>query len=275
MGNIVGAFGMSHVMFDPEGVEQQAERVLQGLLALREELRVLSPDLLVLAGGDHFNNFNLALQVPFAIGLSHTFKTLGDGGVPISEFAGNRAFADGFSRFAACANFDLARAEEIVVDHGMAFPKLVLDPRHAIPTVPLYVNTAMPLPPAPRRCFTLGETLRRYVREERPEDERVVVVGLGGLSHWLRVAEEGLIAEDFDRAFLGLMTTGRAAEFATTHSADDVIAASGNGGVEALSWLVAVGAAGDRGGKVLFYEPIPAWITGMAAASFYCQQVGG
>lgn len=275
MGTIVGAFGMSHVMFDPEGVEQQAERVLEGMLALRNQLRALSPDLLVLAGGDHFNNFNLAMQVPLAIGLSDTFRTLGDGGVPISEFAGNRAFADGFSRFAARADFDLVRAEEIVVDHGMAFPKLVIDPHNAIPTVPLYLNTAMPLPPEPRRCFTLGEVLRRYVHEERPEHERVVVVGLGGLSHWLRVAEEGAIAEDFDREFLRLITTGRAREFATGHSADDVIVASGNGGVEALSWLVAVGAAGDRGGKVLFYEPVPAWITGMAAASFDCQEEGG
>jgi hypothetical protein len=270
MGEIVGAFGMSHVMFQPDGVEEQAERVLRGMLELRKRVRALAPDVLVLAGGDHFNNFNLALQVPLVIALSDRFRSLGDGGVPVSEFAGHRAFAEGLARFASGQDLDLAQAEEVVPDHGMAFPKLVLDPDNSVLTVLLYVNTAMPLPPSPGRCYRLGEVLRSYVETARPTGERVVVVGLGGLSHWLRVPEEGKIAEDFDRDFLNALGTGRAQQFAETCSANKFIAAAGNGGVEALSWLVAAGAAGDTGGEVLFYEPIVRWITGMAAMSLKC-----
>lgn len=272
MGQIVGSFGMSHVMFAPDGVEAQAERVLGQMLKLREKVRALVPDVIILAGGDHFNNFNLALQVPLAIALSDHFRTLGDGGVPVTEFAGYRAFAQGFARFAAKQDFDLAQAEEVVPDHGMAFPKLVLDPTNAVPTVLLYVNTAMPLPPSPRRCLRLGEVLRAYVRTARPDEERVVVVGVGGLSHWLRLPEEGRIAEDFDREFLAALAKGQAGELAARFSAEDFIAASGNGGVEALSWLVAAGAAGDNGGEVLFYEAMEKWATGMAAIRLECSQ---
>src|SRR5690554_6048010 len=98
MGSIVGAFGMSHVMFSPEGVQDQAESVLQGMLEIRRRVSALRPDILVFVGGDHFNNFNLALQIPLAIAVSDSFHTLGDGGIPVSEFAGDRSFAESLAR---------------------------------------------------------------------------------------------------------------------------------------------------------------------------------
>ena len=63
MGRIVGGFATSHVLFPPTGVEAQAGRVLDGMLRIREQVRALAPDLVVLAGSDHLNNFSLAMQV--------------------------------------------------------------------------------------------------------------------------------------------------------------------------------------------------------------------
>ena len=269
MGRIVGAFGMSHVVFSPLGVERQAETVIKGMLDVRRHLRALRPDVMVFAGGDHFNNFNLALQVPIAVGISDSFRTLGDGGVPVTEFAGNRDFAEGMARFAGLRDFDIVQAEEIVPDHGMAFPKLVVDPANAVPTVPLYINSAMPLPPSPRRCYRLGEILRAYVEQERPEAERVVVIGLGGLSHWLRMPGEGRIATDFDLGFLEALEMGGAEAFSARNSSADIVEAAGNGGLELLAWLVAAGATGDQGGSCLFYEAVEPWITGIAAIELF------
>lgn len=264
MGTVVAAFCMSHVMFSPEGVEEQAEAVFSGMMSIRQRVAALRPDRLVLIGGDHFNNFNLAFQIPLALAVSDRFKTLGDGGVPVFEFAGDRAFAEGLALFAADASFDLVQAEEIVPDHGMAFPKLVVDPGNATATVLLYVNSVMPQPPSPRRCHDLGIVLREYVEEVRPDSERVVVIGLGGLSHWLRTAEEGRIATAFDLNFLQVLEQGEAETFARNHSSEDIMKAAGNGGIELLAWLVAAGAVANGRGQRLFYEPIAKWITGMA-----------
>lgn len=268
MGRIVGALGMSHIMFPPTGIEEQAERILSHMLEIRRRLNAMRPDLIVLAGADHLNTFTLAMQVTLAIGVSDSFTTLGDGGVPVSEFAGHRAFAEGFARFASRRGFELVQAEEVRPDHGTAFPKLVLDPDNAVPTVPLFINAAMPVPPQPSRCLALGEALAAYVATERPADERVAVVGTGGLSHWLRLPDEGRIAEDFDRAFIAALVAGDAPRVAQMDS-DAMIEAAGNGGLEVIAWLFAAGALPGARGEAIYYEPVPAWITGMGAIELF------
>lgn len=266
MGRIAGGFATSHVLFPPAGVEAQAERVLQGMLAIRERIAALAPDLIVLAASDHLNSFSLAMQVTLGIGVADAFTTLGDGGAPVTTFAGHRAFAEGFARFAAAHDFDLVQIEEVRPDHGMAIPRLVADPAGRIPVVPLYINCNMPIPPSPGRCHRLGGALKAYVEAERPADERVVVLGAGGLSHWLCLPEQGRVAEAFDRDFMARMTDGRSAELAAL-SADDILKASGNGGLELTAWLFMAGALPGATGETLYYEAIPEWISGMGGLS--------
>jgi hypothetical protein len=262
MGRIVGGFATSHVLFPPAGVEDQAERVLMGMLELRARLRALGPDLVVLAGSDHLNNFSLAMQVTLAVGVSDTFTTLGDAGAPSVTFPGHRRFAEGLTRFASRRDFDLVQAEELRPDHGMAIPHLIIDPANTLPFVPLYINCNMPAPPSPGRCYRLGGVLKEYVETERPADERVVVVGTGGLSHWLCLPEQGRVAADFDQDFIDRMIAGRSEELAAL-SAAEIEAASGNGGLELTAWLFMAGAVPRGRGEQLYYEPIPEWISGM------------
>ena len=150
MGKIVAGFGASHILFPPNGVEDQAERVFQGLMEIGRRVRALKPDVLVLAGSDHLNTFNLAMQVGLAVGVADTFTTLGDMGLPPTTFPGCRDFAEAFTRFAARRDFELVQIEEVRPDHGMSVPKLFIDPKNEIPTVPVYINAIMPVPPTPR-----------------------------------------------------------------------------------------------------------------------------
>jgi hypothetical protein len=129
----------------------------------------------------------------------------------------------------------------------------------------LYINSGMPIPPSPRRCYGLGRVLADYVAAQRPSGERTVVIGLGGLSHWLRMPGEGTIATDFDETFLALLERGEAQAFAERTSCDDIAAAAGNGGLEILSWLTAAGSCHGGRGERIFYEPIAQWITGVGA----------
>lgn len=265
MGQIIAGFAASHVLFPPNGVEAQAERVFQGLMEIRRRVQALKPDVLILAGSDHLNTFNLAMQVTLGVGVADQYTTLGDSGAPVQTFPGHRSFGEAFARFAEPRDFDLVQIEEVRPDHGMAIPKLIIDPHGEIPTVPVYINAIMPVPPSPGRCYRLGKVLKEMVEATRPADERVVVVGLGGLSHWLCLPPQGKVAEDFDRDFMGKMISGRSDELARI-SNTELLEASGNGGLELSAWLFMAGAMpSDAKGEELFYEVMPEWITGMGA----------
>lgn len=266
MGQIVGGFASSHVLFPPAKVEAQAERILAGLLDMRRRVRDLAPDLIVIASSDHLNNFNLAAQITLAVGVSDTYTTLGDGGVPVASFPGHRDFAQNFARYAQRSGFDLVQMEELRPDHGMAIPHLIVDPANTTPTVPVYINCNMPAPPSPQRCYRLGGALKEMVEKERPANERVVVVGGGGLSHWLCLPEQGRVAVEFDEDFIARMIDGRAAELAE-YEAEEIVAASGNGGLELTAWLFMAGALPGARGDKLFYEPVPEWISGMGGVA--------
>lgn len=262
MGEIVGGFALSHVLFPPTGVEGQATRVLEGMLEIRRRVRALKPHVLVLAGSDHLNSFSLAMQVTLGVGIADEYTTLGDA-APVTTFAGHRVFGETFVRFAARRDFELVQIEEVRPDHGMAIPKLLIDPKNEIPTVPIYLNAAMPVPPSPPRCYRLGGILKDMVETARPDGERVVVVGLGGLSHWLRVPDEGKVAEALDRDFIDKMVTGRAEELAQIET-EELLDSFGNGGLELTAWLFMAGAMPQPShGACLFYEPMPKWVTGM------------
>jgi len=80
--------------------------------------------------------------------------------------------------------------------HGMAYVhRRLMDEKNPIPIVPVFLNTYFPPnQPRPRRCYELGQAIRRAV-EIYPGDGRVGVIASGGLSHFL-------VDEDFDRAIL-------------------------------------------------------------------------
>jgi hypothetical protein len=80
--------------------------------------------------------------------------------------------------------------------HGMAYVhRRLMDPLKPIPIVPVFLNTYFPPnQPRPRRCYALGEAIRKAV-ETYSDDARIGIIASGGLSHFL-------VDEDFDRAIL-------------------------------------------------------------------------
>jgi catalytic LigB subunit of aromatic ring-opening dioxygenase len=80
--------------------------------------------------------------------------------------------------------------------HGMAYVhRRLMDAAKPIPIVPVFLNTYFPPnQPRPRRCYALGQAIRKAV-ENFPGGGRVGIIASGGLSHFL-------VDEDFDRAIL-------------------------------------------------------------------------
>lgn len=261
MGRIVGGFATSHVLFPPRGVEQAAQRVFAGMMRIRAAIRALEPDALVVAASDHMNNFTLAAQITLAVGIADEYTPLGDMDIPRTPFPGHRALGEAFARTAAERGFDLVQLEEVRPDHGLMITRLIADPGGAIPVVPVYINSNMPLPPSPARCHGLGAVLREAVAA-LALPARVVVIAGGGLSHWLRTPEEGRVNAAFDRRFMHELIRGRSAGLARMRP-EELLAQAGNGGMELTSWLFMAGALPHARGEIFYYEPMPEWITGM------------
>ena len=80
--------------------------------------------------------------------------------------------------------------------HGMAYVhRRLMNGMEPVPIVPVFLNTYFePNQPRPRRCYALGQAIRKAV-ESFPGTARVGIIASGGLSHFL-------VDEDFDRAIL-------------------------------------------------------------------------
>lgn len=261
MGNIVGGFATSHVLMSSKGVEDRAGRVVDGMIEIGRRIRALEPDLIVIVTNDHMFNLNLSIQAPFVIGAADSYTPLGDLDLPREPRPGNRAFANEFLVYAGRAGFDLAKIEDLRPDHGVALPLLFTDPGRTIPVVPLYLNLLMSPTPSAARCWKLGQTLRRFVSEACTTAERIVVLGAGGLSHWVGY-EITDVNEAWDRSFLQDMANGRFASWVAT-PIQMIEEEGGNGGLEIIHWLFMAAAAGARRSEIIYYEPMKEWMTGM------------
>jgi protocatechuate 4,5-dioxygenase, beta chain len=154
------------------------------------------------------------------------------------------------------------------VEHGFLVPMNLCfpheGPRWPVKTIPLQVNVVQhPLPTA-RRCYRLGQALRRAV-DNYPHDTRVVVMGTGGMSHQLQGKRFGYMNEAFDQWFLDELE--RNPEGLAQISHQKIMEEAGAEAVELIMWLTMRGAMGP-GAKRLhrhYYAPMT---TGMGLITF-------
>jgi Catalytic LigB subunit of aromatic ring-opening dioxygenase len=148
------------------------------------------------------------------------------------------------------ADFDIASSKTLREGEGHAVAYVhrhVLDARKPPPVVPVFLNTYFPPnQPSPRRCFLLGQSVRKAV-ESFAGDARVGVLASGGLSHFL-------VDEDFDRAILKALTD-RDAAFLRTLPRNKLHAGSS----EILNWVAVAGAA--EGLDLDWFEYVPGYRT--------------
>jgi hypothetical protein len=186
---------------------------------------------------------------------------------------------------------DLAFSEDVLIDHSFVMPLTLLTPGLDVPIVPVVQNCNVPPRPTFRRSRELGQALRQAILAG-PEG-RVVVVGTGGLSHWVgsvkrrafmnraagtRLSElaaypvdlqdTGEINQEFDRMFLDRVVAGRLPEFVAEWTPDRVEEVAGNGAHELRNWITAAAVVDDAPAEALAYEPVAEWLTGTAVVRF-------
>jgi hypothetical protein len=150
------------------------------------------------------------------------------------------------------ASFDIAASKRLPEGegegHAMAYVhRHAMDSANPIPIVPIFLNTYYePNQPRPRRCYQLGQALRKAV-EKFPGNARVGIGASGGLSHFL-------VDEDFDRAILKAMSN-KDAEFLKNLPRNKLHAGSS----EILNWVGIAGALEHL--DLAWFEYVPGYRT--------------
>jgi len=173
-----------------------------------------------------------------------------------------------FLTFAGQADeFDLTLFQDLPLDHGLHSPLTMMWP--ASPdwpgaVIPLVVNVLQHPLPSPRRCFSLGKSLRKAILSY-PESLKVAIVGTGGLSHQMIGERAGFNNEKWDLEFLELID--RDPERLARMSIEEFMELGGNEGAEVIMWLIMRGALAEGARKVhqSYYLPMT---TAMAVALF-------
>jgi protocatechuate 4,5-dioxygenase, beta chain len=190
----------------------------------------------------------------FAIGTAAEYQPAdeGWGPRPVPKVIGHPALASHIAQSVIQQDFDLTIVNKMDVDHGLTVPlSLMCGPQDPVqgawpcPVIPFAVNVVQYPVPSGRRCFQLGQAIRRAV-ESYDEPLNVQIWGTGGMSHQLQGARAGLINKDWDNRFLDRLIADPAGLSEVSHI--DYVREAGSEGIELVMWLIARGAMSDVAG---------------------------
>lgn len=276
MGQIIAGIGTSHVpsiggAYDRKKTDNPAWKPLfDAYVPVREWLEKLKPDVALMVYNDHGADFFFDKYPTFAIGCAESYPVADEGfGVrPLPPVPGDLAFSQHLCTSLVYDEFDLTVCQEMAVEHGFLVPMHLCFEHTAeswpVPTVPVEVNVLQhPLPTA-RRCYRLGQAIRRAV-ESYERDIRVAIIGTGGMSHQLTGPNFGAMNEAEDMDFLDRLENDPESLTQLTH--ETMMQKYGVEGIELIMWLVMRGALSPKAKRVHrnYYAPMT---TGMGLITF-------
>jgi len=146
---------------------------------IRAWVRKFDPQLVIVFGPDHFNGFFYHLMPSFCIGAAA--DSIGDWNTPQGALRIDQDMAEACVRHLHKRGVDIAISYRMQVDHGLAQTLQMSFEWQALPPIiPIFVNCAAPPLPPFARIIALGRAVGEFAREC---DQRVLIVGSGGLSH--------------------------------------------------------------------------------------------
>jgi gallate dioxygenase len=250
MARILGAVASSHTPTIGFALDTHKERdpawapIFEGYKPVQRWLAEQQPDVLLMIFNDHVTSFFFDHYSQFALGIGDSYAPADEGGGPraLPPVRGHVGLSHHIAAGLVADEFDLAYFQDKPLDHGCFSPLSMLWPHEpAWPgaIVPLQIGVLQfPLPSA-RRCYKLGQSLRRAI-ESYPDDLKVVLVATGGLSHQVHGERCGFNNTEWDHTFLDLIANDPERLADMTHA--DFATLGGVEGAEVIMWLVMRGA---------------------------------
>lgn len=249
MANIIGGISTSHIpaigAAIAKGLQDEPywKPFFDGYPPVHDWLAENRPDVAVLVYNDHGLNFFLDTIPTFSIGAAAEYANADEGWglTPVPPFPGYPDMSWHLIESIVNEGFDITMLQKLTVDHGFVVPHMLLWPgdERPIKLIPVCVNTVLHPLPRPDRCLALGKAIGRAI-ESFEGDEKVVVLGTGGMSHQLDGERAGFINAEFDKKCMDAIVDDP--EWIANHSILDLVELAGAQGVEIIQWLIMRGA---------------------------------
>jgi protocatechuate 4,5-dioxygenase, beta chain len=250
MARIIGALTSSHIPSIGNAITNNKQNepywkpFFDGYQPVVSWLAEQKPDVAVVIYNDHGLNFFLNNLPTFAVGAAPEYISKDEGwGLPVlPPYLGYPEMSWHVIESLIEQEFDIAMCQELAVDHAFINPLRLFWPGQNPPpikTIPVAINTVQFPLPKPARCYALGQALAKAVATW-PTDEKVVILGTGGMSHQLDGERAGFINKRFDSACMEALLNNP--EALTKYSALDLVREAGAQGAEIIMWLAARGA---------------------------------
>jgi gallate dioxygenase len=280
MARILGGIATSHSPTIGFALDHEKQHepvwapIFEAYEPVRRWLAEKHPDVLLVVYNDHATSFFFDHYSAFALGIGESYAAADEGGGAraLPPLKGHAALAHHLGTALVAEEFDLSFFQDRPLDHGCFSPLSLMwpyNPDWPGRVVPLQVGVVQfPLPTA-RRCYKLGEALRRAI-ESYEEEIDVVIVGTGGLSHQVHGERAGFNNTEWDARFMELIEKDPVRLTELTHA--DYARLGGLESAEVIMWLVMRGALSAQVNKIhqSYYLPT---MTGLATAIYEDQSI--
>ena len=266
MARVIAGISTSHVPAIGAAIDQDKlqepywQKFARGIEPAREWMAENIPDVCVVVFNDHASSFSLEVIPTFAIGVAEQYQPADEGYGPrqVPAADGHAEFSWHIAESLIQDEFDMAIVNRLDIDHGCTVPLSILFGRPEkwpCRIIPICVNVIQYPPPSGKRCYHLGQAIRRAI-DSYHEDLTVAVFGTGGMSHQLQGERAGVINQDFDRQFLDSLVQDP--ESIMERSRTEYIREAGSEGIELVMWFVMRGAMNREVEEVYRFMHVPA-----------------
>lgn len=230
---------------------------------LRQTIEAMRPDVLVVVGDDQHENLIDDNMPPFTIFIGEEVeasvslrylkqpksenRTIYNVDARMAEYFVNGLMDEGFD-----PSYSKQTRYEGGLGHAFARVLKFISPEAKHRVVPVMVNTYYPPAPSAKRCVRFGQALAQVLRQ-MPGNERVVIIGSGGLSHTK-------IDEQLDQNFIQALKQNDL-KYMSAMRADILV----EGTSEIRNWIVTAAAANSPG-TLVDYFPLYRTTTGVGCA---------
>lgn len=179
----------------------KAHKVRETFAKMAEVVKAYDPTLIIGFGPDHFNGFFYDLMPSFCVGIRAT--AAGDWGYGPGKINVPEVTALNLVTQVLDEDVDIAYSYQMQVDHGLTQPLHFLcgGQLDRYPTIPIFINSAAVPLPSSKRSIALGRAVGQFIQSLDLENQRVLILGTGGLSHDPPTPQMGAVSAEVE-AFL-------------------------------------------------------------------------